>query len=148
MLPWLLLVGSICTALAGFGGYAGGRADGVELERGRHATEAQLVAKVAEQAALGTAAEIARIQVTQTTIRQRVETEIREKPVYRDCVHDQRVFDALNAALVGAESVGGGELPSADPAARSEHGRDNAEAVRHGPSVPAVSGGGAAGARP
>lgn len=44
---------------------------------------------------------IAKIRTTQTTIKQEVQREIIEKPVYRDCLHDDGVVRNINSALSG-----------------------------------------------
>lgn len=114
---WMLLAGVLVASLGAGGSYIKGRADGVALEKGRHAEQTVLIAQVAEQAALGTAAEIAQIEITHQTIVQPVQRTIRETPVYRDCQHPAHVLRAINAALAGAEPAAGDrELPQPDPA--------------------------------
>ena len=98
--------------------YLKGREDGRDSEQAQLAREASLVA-VTRAVALRSAAEaIAQIQVTHSTIRQAVEREIVEKPVYRDgCVHSDRVMQLINAALAGTNvAAADRELPSADAA--------------------------------
>lgn len=48
-----------------------------------------------------TAREIAKIDVRNVTIRQKVETQIKEIPVYRDCKNTPEVMTSINEALKG-----------------------------------------------
>jgi uncharacterized membrane protein len=66
-------------------------------------------ARVSRQAA---AEAISGIEVKNVRITQKLETEIREKPVYRDCVADERVFTLTNEAITGEES-GDPSVPAA-----------------------------------
>ena len=97
---------------------------GKEIERNaiqaRTARDSELVATT-RAIALRTAADaIAQIQITHSTIRQAVEREIVEKPVYRDeCKHSDRVMQLINAALAGTNvAAADRELPGADAADR------------------------------
>ena len=78
------------------------------------------IAQVATDAANDAAARaIAGIQVKHTTIRQEVQREIRERPVYRDCRHPDGQLQRLNSALAGdvAELTGPGDVrPGSRPA--------------------------------
>lgn len=77
------------------------------------------VARIATDAAAASAAEaISKIEVRNVTIRQKLEREVREVPVYRDCRHSPDGLRAVNEALIGAgpEPTGGGQLPAADAA--------------------------------
>jgi len=78
------------------------KASAADIEAARVATR--------EAAQQGAADAIAKIQITNTTIRQAIETRVREVPVYRDCKHDGRVLDDINRALRG-EPAGQGKLP-------------------------------------
>lgn len=111
--PWLIL-GVVLAALgATAGAYVKGRGDGRAIEFAERATLEE-VARVAREAAMeGAAKKIAEIEVKNVTIRQKLETEIREKPVYRDCVADQRVLDTVNEAITGDIAPSQGELPTA-----------------------------------
>ena len=48
-----------------------------------------------------TAKEIAKIDVRNVTVRQKVETQIKEIPVYRDCKNTAEVMGTINEALAG-----------------------------------------------
>lgn len=94
--------------VAGAGGFVGNRLKQAEWDRSIIAT------KEAQDKALDAAAkEIAQIEVKNVTIRQEAKTIMRDVPVYRECVHDGRVFDRINAAI---ESTDSGKLPEAGKA--------------------------------
>lgn len=104
-----LLVGAIA------GAYVKGRSDGKALILAQQAREDQIRFETLQLAQQAAAEEIAKIEVKNVTIRQKLETEIREKPVYRDCLADQRVLDTVNEAITGDIAVGPSELPAASP---------------------------------
>lgn len=49
----------------------------------------------------GAAIEISKIRVRNTTIQGRVQTVVRDNPVYRDCSHDDATLGLLNDAILG-----------------------------------------------
>lgn len=86
----------IAAALVGGGGFVGWRAamdhrDAIDL--------AEFKGKA--DALTATAVEIAKIDVRNVTIRQKVETQIKEIPVYRDCKNTPEVMGSINEALKG-----------------------------------------------
>ena len=98
--------------------YLKGREDGRDSAQAQASRESELVATT-RAIALRTAADaIAQIQVTHSTIRQAVEREIVEKPVYRDeCKHSDRVMQLINAALAGTNvAAADSQLPAVDTA--------------------------------
>lgn len=91
---------------------------------GQHVGKAEQIAGEVKQdaivsavkdAALTSAADaIAKIRITQTTIKQEVEHDIREIPVYRDCVNTpdvERLLDAARANRPITEPVGDSGVP-------------------------------------
>lgn len=99
--PYGLLAAGVVLAGAIGGAYIKGRSDGRAIEIAERATLEE-VARESREAALEAAAEaIAKIEVKNVTIRKKLETEIRERPVYRDCFADQRVLDTVNEAITG-----------------------------------------------
>lgn len=94
----------------------GGFAFGVRYQRGQQARTEQLIAQVKEEAQRGAAEAIAKIKIVNTTIKQQLETQIREKEVYRNCRADDITVGLLNDALAGKkrQPTGGGELSGAD----------------------------------
>lgn len=145
ILPYVLLAAVAGTSIAGVGGYVMGRSDGRALEAAQQTADEALIAKVADASQTAAAQAISAIQIKHTTIRQTVESQTRESPAYRDCVHAASVLDNINAALTGADAASGGQLPAADPAARPELRRDDAKADRRSGAVSAVQGGGGGG---
>lgn len=105
--PWLLLAG-LLTILASFGiGYAKGSSD----SEASHDSQELMVAKVAEKAQQAAAREIAKIEIRHTTIRQKVQREITERPVYRNCSHSPDGLRLVNQALSSrTDSVDGLKL--------------------------------------
>lgn len=113
--PWLLLAAGLALTGAVGGAYIKGRSDGRAVEIAQRVTIEE-VAKAAREASQQAAAEaIANIEVKNVTIRQKLETEIREKPVYRDCHADQRVLDTVNEAITGNPPASSSKLPAAGP---------------------------------
>jgi hypothetical protein len=92
--PYLVLAGVVAAVSLAVGGFQ----FGVKYANGRHAVTEQIIADVREQAQLGAADAISKIEVRHVTIRQKAEEVIREVPVYRDCVNDPRVERLLDDA--------------------------------------------------
>ena len=105
--------------LAGVSGWKGYHL-GQDSVIAAQAKEAVVIQKVQAAAALGAAQEISKIEVKHTTVRQQLETEIREKPIYRDCVVSERVLGFVNQAITGSEPVDPGGLPAALPDEREQ----------------------------
>jgi hypothetical protein len=102
--PWLLLAAVLALGASHTFAYVKGgisRENSILAEQKR---QDELVAKVQQS----TAQAIAAIEVKHVTVRQQLETEIREKPVYRDCTADDRVLELVNQAITGTESASGG----------------------------------------
>ena len=75
----------------------------------------ELVEQAAKASREAAAEVISGIEVKNVRITQKLETEIREKPVYRDCVADDGVFALTNEAITGQESGDPGvPAPGAD----------------------------------
>jgi hypothetical protein len=100
-----LILGAILALILSCGGaFYGGYRHGYNVSEGNAAKIDLAIKKTQEAAALGTAAEIAKIKVSNTTIRQTLEKEIYEKPVYLDCRHSALGMQSVNAALTGSRS--------------------------------------------
>lgn len=114
--PQVWLIGALAFALAVGGAYIKGRTDGGAIARADQAEVIELARKVRDDAQRGAAEAIAAIEVKHVTLRQTLEREIHEKPVYRDCRHDDGSLQRINAALTGREPVapGSGKLPRLD----------------------------------
>lgn len=113
--PWLLVAAGIGLAGIASGAYVKGRSDGRAVEIAQRVTLEEVARTAREAAIAGAAEKIADIEVKHVTVRQQLETQIREKPVYRDCLTDQRVLDTVNEAITGYPAPSQGELPAAGP---------------------------------
>jgi uncharacterized protein HemX len=116
MTPQTMLAGLVLwgASLAGVGWWAYGQ--GQDHEIATQVREDKVAAIATEAAARSAAHAISQIEVRNVTIKQAVETRIREVPVYRDCRHAPGVLDNINAALTGSQPAGGGVLPAASAA--------------------------------
>lgn len=98
------LIALVAVIASGLGsGYAGWA-----FSRDYHAAKAietkELIERAAQASREAAAEVISGIEVKNVRITQKLETEIREKPVYRDCVADDSVFSLTNEAITGQES--------------------------------------------
>jgi hypothetical protein len=102
--PWPIVAAAV-VFLGGFG--IGWKA------QSDHRDALELAAKQGRDEALEAAAkEIAKIEVKQITINRKLEREVRENVVYRDCRHTPDAVRLLNNALQNrAEPAGDGKLP-------------------------------------
>lgn len=116
-----IIIAVFVAALVG-GGYYQGRVDGENKAVAEQSKEDKLVEKVRADAMAGAADAISKIEIKQTTIQGRLQKEIVNNVVYRDCVHSPDGLRNLNDALTnvdGPGSSGSGIVPSASaPAGR------------------------------
>lgn len=114
--PQAWLIGALSFLLAVGGAYIKGRTDGGAIARADQAEVLELARKVQDAAQQGAAEAIAKIEVKNTTIRQTLEREIHEKPVYVACSHDADSLQRINAAITGREpdAASSGKLPRLD----------------------------------
>lgn len=114
------LIAGLLWAASIAGSYFYGVEVGDDGATARQAREADVRRETRELAQQGAAAAISEIEVKHVTIRQRVEREIREHPVYRDCRHTPGGLRGVNAALTGddSEPPGGGQLSAASAPGR------------------------------
>jgi len=115
--PTIILGAILALILSCGGAFYGGYRHGYNVSEGNAAKIAVAIQKTREAAALGTAAEIAKIKVVNQTIRQTLEKEIYEKPVYIDCRHSALGMQSVNAALTGSRSDNH-KLPGIDTASK------------------------------
>lgn len=110
MNPYLILAALIAVgSMTGYSYYLGGKhkANAIAAEQKR---QDELVAKVQQS----TADAIAQIRVTNRTIRQEVQREIVEKPVFRDCRSGDASLQLYNtAAGYQPDAAPGGQLHEA-----------------------------------
>jgi len=104
----------IAALLAVLGAGAGGFKLGADHELAAQAREDKHVTAAVE-AANGIAAKaIAGIKVTNTTIRQELEREIRTNTIYAECKHSPGGLSRVNEALAKPQPAGGRKLPGSD----------------------------------
>lgn len=121
MAPYLIAGVALVSALGG--AYLQGRQDGRETTQARAIREQAIGAQAAQAAASAAAGAIAQIRVTHTTIQQRLETHVREIPVYADPACDipadgvRHINDAL-AGTVSDGPAGAAGVPASGPADR------------------------------
>lgn len=111
--PWMIL-GVVLAVGSAFGG---GTALGVKYAKGQAAREEVLIARAAEAAEMGAAREIAKIKVTNKTIKEKVEVQTREVPIYNECRLTADIERLLNDALAGrapTDTPDNGVVPGAD----------------------------------
>lgn len=119
MNPYVLLGGLVAFLIAVGGAYLQGRSDGAdkcEAEQARDERVAQIATAAAADAA---ASAISKIEVKNATIRQTLEREIIEKPVYRDCRSGPDAVRVFNSAIDSPEAASApdpGKLPATDSA--------------------------------
>jgi hypothetical protein len=120
LLPWLILAVTLLVGAAGAGGYWQGAKHKADEIAAQEARESALIVKATDAATLAAAEAISKIEVKNTTIRQKAEVITREVPVYGDCRHDPRTLGLLNDALAPgaaeAKPADRGKLPAADAA--------------------------------
>lgn len=107
------------------GSYAGTFYVGSEYGRGRAERDAKQAEQLADAAAVKALQQmpdlLSNLKITNQTIYQKAIREIQTNTVYRDCRHDDGMFNALNNALAGRPGPRpGGDQPAvpAAPAAR------------------------------
>lgn len=111
MNPWLIVAALLSVLGAGAGGFR----MGADHEVAAQARAAKHVGEAVAAANMASAEAISRIKVTNSNIYSKVQHEITEKIVYRDCRHSDVGLQHVNAALSGRPlPTGGGELPTVD----------------------------------
>jgi hypothetical protein len=114
----LLAIFGLLVASLGTVGYKGYRM-GENACIAEHAKLLSVELRTRDAAMAAAAEAIQKIEVHNTTVRQKTETVTREVPVYRDCRHSADGLRLVNQALTNAEEpAAGSELPPADAADR------------------------------
>lgn len=118
MSPYLIL-GAVALAGATLAGtYFQGRSDGANSVIAAQADAEKIRQDTIRAADEGTARALSKLEIKHVTIKQQAQVVEREVPVYRDCRHDSRMLDAINAALTGDEPAGAGVVPAASAPGR------------------------------
>lgn len=138
LFPWAIVVLVAASGTSLYGGYRWGHGAAEDQQLAAVARDQALFGKVQESVAQA----IAGMTVKNVTVRQEVQREIVEKPVYRDCRHDARVMQLINAALTGSVPAGASTVPGSGAVAGSEFRGDDYETRGSGWPVPAVPEGG------
>lgn len=116
--PWAI-VGALLAwgaSIAGAGWIAYGA--GQKHEIATQAREDRAAEKTRDTAERAIAAALAKQETRNVQITQRLEQQVREVPVFRDCIAPDGVVRDLNAAITGADPVAPGDrpVPAADAA--------------------------------
>lgn len=113
--PWVIL--AVLLAILGAG--AGGFRLGADHEVASQARADAQVKKVEEAVIAANATAIAQIRPRYTTIQGKLEKQIEQNTVYRDCKLDSVGLQLINEALLGgAQAPGSSKLPEANPPAK------------------------------
>lgn len=117
--PTTILAAVLAFVLSVGGAYVWGRHDGNKIQEAEQARVDRMATEAFNAAQKATASEIAKIKIVNSTVVQKLEREIYEKPVYRECVNTPDGMLAINAALAGT-SIGAGnrKLPRIDTAGK------------------------------
>lgn len=113
-MKYLILVCAFLLAFVGTGGI--GYKLGVDHMKAQELDKTALVAEAVDAANSASAEAIAKLTPKYTTINAKVQHEITEKIVYRDCSHSTAGMQLVNDALAspGSKPAGSGKLPGAD----------------------------------
>lgn len=101
MKPWLILGGVVIWVASIAGSYMFGDTNGENRQKVHENEIKQAIEDTREQAKLGAADAIAKQKVKHTVIQGKVQTIIKDNPVYRDCEHTDDAFRLLNDAITG-----------------------------------------------
>ena len=117
LIPWLILAFTLTVGAAGATGYWKGGQHKADEIAAQQAREVVLTEKARDEALQAAADRIVKLDVKNTTIRQKTEVITREVPVYNECRHDPRTLGLLNDALAPgseAQPPSDGKLPRPD----------------------------------
>ena len=98
MNPYFLLAGVIAWAVSVAGAFFYGQGVGKDSEIATQAREDKVAVIATEAAASAVAHSLSKMQVKNVTIRQQLETQVRENTVYRDCKLDPAIQRLLNSS--------------------------------------------------
>ncbi len=118
---YAILVAGVLWGLSVGASYFYGVEVGDDRKTAELARQDEVRRETRELAQQGAADAISKLEVKHVTIRQQLEREVREKPVFVDCRSGPDSLRLFNAGIPGhrpAEPAGGGQLPAADPAGK------------------------------
>jgi len=115
MNPYAILALVVAWGASAGGAFLYGQKVGGDHEKATQAAVEKSINDTREAAQRGAADAIAKISVKNVTINRKLETEVREKPVFRDCRSGPDSVRLYNSAIPGyAEPAGGGVVPAAN----------------------------------
>ncbi len=112
--PTIILAAIVAVGISGGLGYCHGVETTENSIAADIAREEQLAQRLYDDMVFATASEISKIEIVNTTIKQRIEREIRTDKIYLECRHTDDTKRLLDAILTGegsAESFDRIELP-------------------------------------
>lgn len=119
--PYALL-GALLALIAGLGGaYWQGRQDGGDACLAEQVRDEQVTVIASEAAASAVAAAISKIEVKNVTVNQKLQREVIERQVFRDCRSGPDAVRLFNSAVPGAPeqpAAAASELPVSGAARR------------------------------
>lgn len=115
-----LLIAALLWTASVVGAFFYGTGVGADGEIAKQTAVEKSIKDTREAAQLGAADAIAKIKIYHKTVQGKLETVVRENPVYVDCKHTDDGMRLINQALTGSRSgsTGGGNVSGADPSAR------------------------------
>lgn len=126
MNPYVILGAVVLWGVSVAGSFFYGQGIGKDGEIAKQAAIDKAIIETRKAAQEGAANAIAQIKVTNTTIRGRTDTIIRNDPVYVQCEHGPDGVRNINEALTGKPgATGDSKLPGTDAAERQHVRRDN-----------------------
>lgn len=114
--PWVIIGWLLSLGGAAFFGYGAGQ----DAEIADQSRVVRAVAASSEAAASAAAHAISNLKVKHTTVNQKLEKEIHEKPVFVDCRSGSAAVELFNSTIPAAtlDASGRGLLPTANAASR------------------------------
>jgi hypothetical protein len=112
-----LLLAIILWGASLFGMFLYGNNNGKSIEQAKQAAVYAAIEDTRKIAMLGAADAISKIVVRNTTVQGKVETIVRDNPIYRDCKHDADSLSVINQALTGDRTrpVSNSSVSGTDP---------------------------------
>lgn len=115
--PYAILTAVIFWGASVAGAFFYGQGVGKDAQIAEQASIKDAIAETRKAALEGAAYAIAKIKVHNTTIQGKVETIVRDNPVYRECAHGPDGLRNVNEALGGRPGRPGDSIvPGTDPA--------------------------------